>query len=75
MEKTYHLLQKNLWNIRPHIVKEKPARCQHVTGWTSDREDFWAQAVEILVFASPTGSMLTSSGFPSLNWGIFYKFL
>ena len=28
-----------------------------------------------MVFASPTGYMLTSSGFPTLNWGIFYKFL
>jgi hypothetical protein len=37
--------------------------------------DFWTQAVDILVFASPTGCMLTSSGFPLLNWGIFYKFL
>jgi hypothetical protein len=42
---------------------------------TSDRGDFWAQLVEILVFASPTGYMLTSSGFPVLNLGIFYKFL
>ena len=41
----------------------------------SDQGDFWAQSVEILVFASPTGYMLTSSGFPLLNWGIFYKFL
>ena len=32
--------------------------------------------VEILVFASPTGYMFTSSGFPLLNWwGILYKFL
>ena len=41
----------------------------------SDRGDFWAQSVEILVCASPTGYMFTSSGFPLLNWGIFYKFL
>jgi hypothetical protein len=41
----------------------------------SDRGDFWAYSVEILVFASPTGYMLTSSGFPLLHWGIFYKFL
>jgi hypothetical protein len=27
------------------------------------------------VFASPTGYMLTSSGFPLLNWGIFHTFL
>ena len=42
---------------------------------SSDREDFWALAVEILVFASPTGHILTSSGFPLVEWGIFYKFL
>ena len=34
-------------------------------------EIFWAiPPVDILVFASPTGYMLTSSGFPSLNWDI-----
>jgi hypothetical protein len=33
------------------------------------------QPVEIRVFASPTDYMLTSSGFPFLNWGILYKFL
>ena len=37
--------------------------------------DVWASTVEILVFESPTGYMLTSSGFLLLNWGIFYKFL
>ena len=31
---------------------------------SSDRGDFWAWSVEIRVLASPTGSMLTSSGFP-----------
>ena len=31
--------------------------------------------VEILVFASPTGYILTSSGLPLLNWGIIHKFL
>ena len=36
-------------------------------------EIFLASPVEILVFASPTGYMLTSSGFPLLNWGIFLK--
>ena len=39
------------------------------------RENFWAQPVEILVFASQTGDMFTSSGFPLLDWGIFYNFL
>ena len=33
--------------------------------------DFWALSVEILVFTSPTGYMLTSSSFLLLNWGIF----
>ena len=28
---------------------------------------------EILVFVSPTGYMLTSSGFPLLNWDVFYE--
>jgi hypothetical protein len=42
----------------------------------NDRGGFWAQSVEILVFASPTGGyMLTSSSFSLLNWGIFYIFL
>ena len=34
----------------------------------SDRGDFWALLVEILVFASPTSYMFTSSGFSLLNW-------
>ena len=37
----------------------------------NDQGDCWAQPVEILVFASQAGYMLTSSGFPLLNWGIF----
>jgi hypothetical protein len=41
----------------------------------SDQGDLWAYSVEIQVFATPIGSMLTSFGFPLLNWGIFYKFL
>ena len=36
---------------------------------------FGPQSVEILVFASPTSYMVTSSGFPLLIWGIFYIFL
>ena len=36
---------------------------------SSDRGDFWALPIEILVLARPTGYMLTSSGFPLLNWG------
>ena len=42
---------------------------------SNDLGDSWAQPVEILVFATPTGYMLTSSGFPLFNWSIFYKFL
>ena len=34
---------------------------------TTDRGDFWASPVEIRVFASPTGYMFTSSGFPLLK--------
>ena len=37
-------------------------------------EIFVHNRVEILVFTSPTGYILTSSGLPLLNWGIFYKF-
>ena len=40
----------------------------------NDRGDFLALPVEILVFASPTNYMFTSSRFPLLNWDIFYKF-
>ena len=36
---------------------------------------FWANPVEIPVFPSPTGYMLTSFGFSSLIWGIFHNFL
>ena len=43
---------------------------------TSDLgEDFGAKPVEILAFATPTGYMLTSSGFPLPIWGIFDRFL
>ena len=35
----------------------------------ADRRDFWASP------ASPTGHMSTSSGYPLLNWGIFFEFL
>ena len=44
-------------------------------GIGSDRGDFWAYPVEILVFANPAGYMSTFSGFPLLKWGIFHKFL
>jgi hypothetical protein len=33
--------------------------------------DFWVLTIEILVFASPTGYMLTFFGFSLLNWIIF----
>ena len=42
---------------------------------SNNRGDFWAQSVEILVFARSASYMLTSSGFPLLNRGIFCKFL
>ena len=56
---------------------EYPISAREVLGHSrsSDQGGFWASPVEILVFASPTGYMLTSSGFPLLNSGIFYKFL
>ena len=52
------------------FCKSGPTQAWSMT-WTpvSDPGDFWAQPVEILVFASPTGSMWTSSGFPSSHWG------
>ena len=34
----------------------------------SDQGDFQVYSIEILVFASPTGYMLTSANFPFLNW-------
>ena len=43
-----------------------------IGGGSSDRGDFWALPVEILVFASPTGYMLTSPGFPLWNRGVSY---
>ena len=43
--------------------------------WSSDRGDFWAKPVQILVIARSTGYMLTSSGFILLNWGILNNFL
>ena len=41
----------------------------------SDLGDFQSLSIEILVFASPTNYMLTSYGFPLLNWGIFVIFM
>ena len=45
------------------LLKEKKGSFQPVIRLG----DFWAQPVEILVFASPTGYMFTSFGFPLLN--------
>ena len=39
---------------------------------TSDRGDFWVEPVDILVFACPTGYMLTSNNFLLLNWGVYF---
>ena len=41
--------------------------------WTSDWGNFWAWPFEILVIASPTSYMLTSSGFPLLNSSYFLE--
>ena len=38
-------------------------------------QEYWAKQVEILMFPSPTGCLLTSFGFPLLIWGINSKFL
>ena len=35
--------------------------------WSSDRGDFWASPVEILMFARVTGCMLTSAGFDFIH--------
>ena len=76
---------RGIFRIYPNLIKENRRM------WTSNRldlqtlgsqpvmpnnlPDHWAEPVEILVFAIPTGYMLTSSGYPVLNWGIFYRFL
>ena len=67
------LLDKKLarWSTASYAM----ALAYHSCIWNNDCGDFCAWPVEILVIASPTGYMSTTSGFPSLNWGIFYKFL
>ena len=62
--------------LEPHVLKHVQFKVHgnNVVS-TSEWGDFLALPVEILVFASPTGYMFTSSRFPLLNWGIFYKFL
>ena len=42
--------------------------------WYTDLGDFWAYPLEILVFASPTRDMSTSSSLPSVIWVIFCRF-
>ena len=42
--------------------------------WFNGEGDFWTKSVEILVYPSPTGYMLTSFGFSWWNYGIFYRF-
>ena len=49
-------------------------RCESKV-WNNVRGDFRAYLLEILVFASPTGYMLISFGFPLLNWDMFHRFL
>ena len=59
-------------NLLDEIYKDSAEKWKSCLA-ISDRGDFWASSVEILVFV---GYMLTSSGFPLSNWGIiFYKFL
>jgi hypothetical protein len=57
-------------NTLTKLVFSIPASTCHVLGplHASDRGDFWAQLVNILVFASPTGYMETTSGFALLSW-------
>ena len=55
--------------------KKKKLKKKHIPLGTVIGEIFGHnRLVEILVFATPTGYMLTTSGFPLLNWGIFYRF-
>ena len=48
-------------------LREKKENHAVKNNQTIDRGDFWASPVEILVFASPTGYMLTSTGYTLLN--------
>ena len=60
------LQANNLFNYLAFVCQES----HNIQLECSDTGHFWARSVEILVFASPTGYMLTSSGgFPLLNWG------
>jgi hypothetical protein len=66
-------LMQTIKEVNPH-----PRIASCVNMWsvtTNDWGYFWARSVEILVFGSPTGYTLTSSGFLLLNWGTFYGFL
>jgi hypothetical protein len=55
------------------IFKHNSCHFLHSPQWSGR---FLDTIDRVLVFASPTGYMLTSSSFPLLNWGIFlYKFL
>ena len=48
------------------MPKNLPGQCSFLC--SSVPGEFWAEPVEILMVASPTGYMLTSSGFPLLKW-------
>ena len=74
---------RGIYRVYPSLIKDnwKMSTCNR---FDLGRLGYWlviprnlpgTEPVEILVFASPTGYMLTSSGFPLWNWGIFYKFL
>ena len=64
-----HLWQAKSWSLFDSYI------CQcRLLFFPAIGEIFGHNRVEILVFTSPTGNMLTSSGLPLLNWGMFYKF-
>ena len=75
--------QKPILNLVPWIhIRSLLPDSSPQTGEVSDRGDWFLGTTTgwdiMLVFAGPTGYMWTSSGFPSLNWGIisynfFYK--
>ena len=76
----WQIPQRATWNW-PEMLLATPSKGFTVTlltcgcqvsacNATSVGGDFWAWPVEILVFASLTGYMFTSTGSPLLNWGI-----
>ena len=68
MQTCYVCIAAKMFWSKEHVMTEVIESGQN---WQSDRRDFWAWSVEILVFASPTGYLLTSFGFSILSWSIF----